>query len=525
MIMNLQRRVFLFLLLFIGNATFAQKVPVQGKLFEVVNTQSFGVSPRYFNLLSANDGDFWWPRQMKTEQIGGLVYSDFQLCLMSAEDLTLKDSLRIGPTFHLASADRDSLGNIFLTGLFSDSLYVNDSIISSTASTQAVVLKIGLDLKVKEFFTLNENPSEISVSKNGEECIILIDDYTENQQSGLFHYTTKGNLIKYKWYNLLLNNIKLRVDKGVYFSGLCGGYTIDTVNTNWFSSFNLFYGSLDSNLTAVWVKHIAHNCQYAATVIEEGPNSSLIMGNQIHEGFSFEGSQVQVGDGFSGNIKADIFINSHELNGDFNYFLDAPTVDVPIVLLDLHYVEGSTTILAEQFHTNTIDWGNNQLTKSEEKASITDPVIIELDASGNVYEVSSFPKSNALAKAIFHLSDSNLIELGVLRDRYLRIESDSIEPTKISDSTSFLYLRRWSYPTTIGLSELTLSPKQPLKVFPNPSNDIFYFNRKIDGYLFDLQGREVLRIKSSRMVSLNGLKQGIYFLKEDGGSSHKLFLK
>src|SRR5690554_5810909 len=111
MIMNLQRRVFLFLLLFIGNATFAQKVPVQGKLFEVVNTQSFSVSPRYFNLLSANDGDFWWPRQMKTEQIGGVVYSDFQLCLMSAEDLTLKDSLRIGPTFHLASADRDSLGN------------------------------------------------------------------------------------------------------------------------------------------------------------------------------------------------------------------------------------------------------------------------------------------------------------------------------------------------------------------------------------------------------------------------------
>jgi hypothetical protein len=58
-------------------------------------------------------------------------------------------------------------------------------------------------------------------------------------------------------------------------------------------------------------------------------------------------------------------------------------------------------------------------------------------------------------------------------------------------------------------------------LYPNPVNEVLYFNTTADVQVFDINGKIVLEQKSSNEISVQGLNPGIYFLKTKDGHSIK----
>ncbi|MBW7868497.1 MAG: T9SS type A sorting domain-containing protein [Brumimicrobium sp.] len=72
------------------------------------------------------------------------------------------------------------------------------------------------------------------------------------------------------------------------------------------------------------------------------------------------------------------------------------------------------------------------------------------------------------------------------------------------------------------LSVYSESPKKSLKIYPNPTSDIIHLPSEVIGLTYEIhsiQGEIVLKGESKNILSLEGLTQGVYFLKIMGKDS------
>lgn len=77
---------------------------------------------------------------------------------------------------------------------------------------------------------------------------------------------------------------------------------------------------------------------------------------------------------------------------------------------------------------------------------------------------------------------------------------------------------------TLGTEEYTAGAS--FKAYPNPIKDgVVFFSQPVDGVLYDLSGREVLRFKDASYTSVGFLSKGIYILKTKEGFTQKLIVE
>lgn len=119
---------------------------------------------------------------------------------------------------------------------------------------------------------------------------------------------------------------------------------------------------------------------------------------------------------------------------------------------------------------------------------------------------------------------------GVLHDLSKQVYEFSIDDSELGEINDRFELR-FIDETTVGTEDMALSS---LSVYPNPSNDIFYFtwtgSSELDVKVFDLNARLVYvdTLQSGKGVDLQALESGIYFAKLHDGKQEitkKLVLK
>jgi hypothetical protein len=72
---------------------------------------------------------------------------------------------------------------------------------------------------------------------------------------------------------------------------------------------------------------------------------------------------------------------------------------------------------------------------------------------------------------------------------------------------------------TVGVEELETSG---LAIFPNPTSGIITFSEPISGELMDVTGKVVLGFSLTKTIDLSKLDSGIYVVKTEGGSVHRV---
>ena len=77
--------------------------------------------------------------------------------------------------------------------------------------------------------------------------------------------------------------------------------------------------------------------------------------------------------------------------------------------------------------------------------------------------------------------------------------------------------------TTVGVFNLA-KEESDFIAYPNPANSIVNFNKAYDIKLYDMTGSLVLTAKQSEFLNIQGLKQGLYFVRNELGQSLKLYI-
>lgn len=470
---------FLFIILFIP------VINSNAQNFEWVDHQihSYAINPDYTSFVSAADqqGNSFIASVQNRKVVFGLDYlGDLRLKKFDPSGNILFDKILSGK-INVRNMQTDEYGNIYLTGVFMDTLSI-DSVNS--------IFNTGIGLNVNYFLIKLSDNGNFIWKKNINE--IFGSDYFINGfrskgeylYAGILNFNT-GFIKKYdlngnETMSILQQNVRnisgIEIDNNgnIFTAGACGIGNINFAGQIYSTSFNynVYFAKYDPAGTNLWVKFV-EDITFSNTNIVCDNSGNLIASGDLFGAFMFGNIQAQ-----GSQWVYDYFITKISPSGIFLWLKEVPnsasiTGDVSKAKVNSIVVDKFNNIFFAGSLRGSVNFGNNVIVNTSGNKDIlllkydpdgnivsgktaggtlTDhPVCISKDSNSNIFISGNFSSGadfgnihvngsgsiNSFLTKISNVTSQSMIELSLLIEGFYVTEEDNM---RMSDTVT-LFLR------------------------------------------------------------------------------------
>ncbi|TNF28983.1 MAG: hypothetical protein EP314_03240 [Bacteroidetes bacterium] len=218
-----------------------------------------------------------------------------------------------------------------------------------------------------------------------------------------------------------------------------------------------------------------------------------------------------------------VFVDGNQLSGvDMSALINLEHLDCSfnsISSLDLSNNPALRILAADGNQLSALDLSNNpQLTD----LSVSSNGIVSLDVSGNGSLVTINVQGNVpmVYLNVANGNNTNFTFYNSFNNPNLGcIQVDDVAYSVANWTNVHPFSTFSTFCATVGVDETALTE---LELFPNPTSGLLFISEPISGQVMDVAGKVVLGFNNARTIDLGVLQTGIYMLRTEGGSVHRV---
>lgn len=481
----------------------AQRTSVDSAILTCTFSQGSS-STNFLDILPADKDKFW--TIYTKDQIGvGTGHSSWhgniRIEKRDTATLQITDSMTMEGNGALLETEVDLAGNLYVLCYVKDSLHINDT--TRIGAGRHFLAKFKTDMSL-EFVNDTIAGDRLGVSPDGDFIYISGDLKGFGNTTNIYKLAPTGEQVDSKALSGIgyIGDVVTNNNGTVYFTGAClsNFAQLDTVDASHGYNYTTYYGRLDDNLVAEWIR-IFEDVTCPSPWLDIDNNENLLYYAPLYK------TNIIGQDTFASNGDEFLF-TSTEPSGNINYAVDAPGVGKKVSVLS-NEGKGLTTysnlaalLLVHKGNADTIQWGDTVSTTTNIWTGRS--ILLEYDINTGKAVNASYPPYPYYTRytSLMYLDNGDML----------------VASTTGSDTMMIRKLRVPKAPTT----GITQSSTNDFKAYPNPTDGTVRFTKAISGSVYNITGSRVVMINEATTLDLSKQPSGVYYIRTNNGATVKL---
>lgn len=501
---NMKHFLFTLALGLICYASTAQRVPVDSVKFTCHSSTGSSTGNPFF-IENAAPGYFWSayiPKKVGGTASHSVWNGHIHIDKRDTATMNVVDSVTYTGMGTILEVESDDAGNLYLLGFVTKPLTISNSI--TIDSNKHFLLKVNTSLQP---VWINDSVvgDHFSVSPNGQHIYVRGDRKGFGGTVDLYKLSANGNILQTKQLTKIgyIGDIKTNNNGDVFFSGSCisNSAQLDTLDASHTFSYTIYYGKLDSNMVATWIK-ILEDITCPTPWLDLDANGNILFFSSLYKSNTLGQFQMDV-------KNQEFILSSTTTSGSVNYAHDAPgnTHKVPVPFNSGRGISthaSSVAILVSQNgYTDTINWGNGIQTVSD--IWLGRPLILEYDINSGQLLMASNPdySTDKYYNSLLYLDNGDLL-----------VSNTSYDST--------LVIVKMRMPSSTGIEEINTNK---LSAYPNPTDGLVHFSQPLSGIVYSVTGIKMGELREASILDMSNYPSGFYYVRSVEGDRIKLLKK